>query len=708
MATIENTGTEANNSWNRFLEALMRFPSNRMADEPLAKTIADGLEIFRLFPEAQTVSIFWLDQESFEFRFGASRPETNKIRMEEHFTRLVESGAIAGALESVRNGEPGSYQTLEEPQGIFLIFPLVIPTGILGLVLVESGRWSTVIPSQEARFAELGIQQVASILYIKILSQRLTNQKGVLDQEVALRTQDLEKSRRELTSILDSINAGVVIVDTKNHRILDVNQTAMEIIGLSKEEIIGSFCHQYMCVLEKGRCPVIDFSQSIQNAEQVLVKGNRQTVPIIKKVSPIYWEDQKCLVESFIDIAELKFLEEQFHQSLKLEAIARMAGGVAHDFNNLLMAIMGYSDLILMNPLAGETGVVRQVREIKKAAQKAADLTQQLQVLNRKQVAEPKVLDLNAIIIDLGKILGRLMGEEVELVTVLDPTLTNINGDRGQMEQVIVNLAINARDAMFAGGKLVIETTNSTIGQTTPRHYPVMPEGNYALLAVSDNGKGMDAETKSHVFEPFFTTKEWGKGTGMGLSTVYGIVRQSGGYIWVYSEVGKGTTFKIYFPQAEGSTPFASAGAGSGKVLPGSETILLVEDEELLRNPIREILERQGYSVLEAIHGEEALIVAREYPGPINLLLSDIVMPGMNGRDLAVHLSRTRPGLKVLFMSGYTHNAIVHHGVLEEGLAFLEKPFTPEALAVKIRQVLRSLPPLMGDSPSGSSPRISN
>ena len=531
---------------------------------------------------------------------------------------------------------------------------------------------------------------------------------GVLDQKVALRTQDLEKNRRELTSLLDSINVGVVIVDTKNYRILEANQTALEIIGLSKEEIIGSFCNQYLCVLEKGRCPVIDFSQSIQNAEQVLVRGNRQTVPIIRKVSPIFWGGRKCLVESFIDVTELKFLEEQFHQSLKLEAIARMAGGVAHGFNNLLMAIMGYSDLILMNPPAGETGVVRQVREIKKAAQKAADLTQQLLALNRKQVAEPKVLDLNAIIIDLGKILGRLMGEEVDLVTVLDPTLTNVNGDRGQMEQVIVNLAINARDAMSTGGKLIIETTNVAIGPTTPRHYPIMPVGNYALLAVSDNGRGMDAETKSHVFEPFFTTKEWGKGTGMGLSTVYGIVRQSGGYIWVYSEVGKGTTIKIYFPQAEGSPPLASAGISSGKVLPGSETILLVEDEELLRTPIREILERQGYSVLEAGNGEEALVVARQYPGPIDLLLSDIVMPGMNGRDLAGHLSRTRPDLKVLFMSGYTHNAIVHHGVLEEGLAFLEKPFTPEALAVKIRQVLRSLPPLMGDSPSSSSSRISN
>ena len=708
MATIETTGTDSNNTWNRFMEALMRFPSTRMTDEPLAKTIADGLEIFRLFPQAQTVSIFWLDQESFEFRYGASRPEANKVRMEEQFARLVEAGAIAAALESVRGGEPGSYQALEEGRRVFLIYPLVVPTGILGMVLVELSCRSDTIPPQEARFSGLGVQQLAHLLYNKILFQKMNNQKGVMDQKVALRTQDLEKNRRELRSILDSINAGVVIVDTKNYRILEVNQTAMEIIGLSKEEIIGSFCHQYMCVLEKGRCPVIDFSQPIQNAEQVLIKGNRQTVPIIKKVSPIFWGGRKCLMESFIDITELKFLEEQFHQSLKLEAIARMAGGVAHDFNNLLMAIMGYSDLILMNPPTGETGVVRQVREIKKAAQRAADLTQQLLALNRKQVAEPKVLDLNTIIIDLEKILSRLMKEEVELVTVLDPTLANICGDRGQMEQVIVNLAINARDAMPEGGKLIIETTNVAIGQTSPRRYPVMPVGNYALLAVSDNGKGMDPETKSHVFEPFFTTKDWGKGPGMGLSTVYGIVRQSGGFIWVYSEVGKGTTFKIYFPHAEGAAPLADAGLGFGKALPGSETILLAEDEELLRTPIREILERQGYSVLEASNGEEALAVARQYPGPIHLLLSDIVMPEMNGRELAGQLSRIRPEIKVLFMSGYTQNAIVHHGVLEEGLAFLEKPFTPEALAVKIRQVLRSLPPLMGVSPSGPSSRISN
>jgi nitrogen-specific signal transduction histidine kinase/CheY-like chemotaxis protein len=421
--------------------------------------------------------------------------------------------------------------------------------------------------------------------------------------------------------------------------------------------------------------------------------ANGTKVPILKRVSSIYWDGRKCLVESFIDITELKFLETQFHQTQKLEAIGRLAGGVAHDFNNLLMAIMGYSDLILMNLPQTEATASNQVREIKRAAQRAADLTQQLLELSRKQVLEPKILDLNAIIIDFEKILWRLLGEDVELVTVLDPTLGNIQGDRAHLEQIIVNLAVQAREAMTpAGGKLVIETSGVAIGQTTPRRYPLMPTGSYALLAISDNGRGMDPETRSKVFEPFFTSKERPHRPGLGLSTVYSIVRQSGGYIWVYSEVNQGTTFKIYFPLVEGSSLPRGGGFGPGKVLPGSETILLVEDEELLRKPIREIMEMNGYHVLEAGNAEEALKLVERYHDPIDLLLTDVVMPGLNGRELAEQLLRLRPDLRVLFMSGYTNNMVVHHGILEEGLAFLEKPFTPESLAVKIRQVLRGIP----------------
>jgi PAS domain S-box-containing protein len=687
-----------------FTNALLHYLTSREAGEPLAKTIADGLEAFQSLGPTRAVSLFWLDPETFAFRYGASRPGLEPEKAEEQFQRLVELGAVAAAIRSVGEGPQGYFQPGREGAAPFLILPLVIASGLLGLLLLEQDLRPEEAPPEVRPWAALGVHQFARLLQNRLLAKDLEQQKGILNQKVAARTLALEKDRRELRAILDSINAAVVIVDAANYRILECNKTALQIIGLEKAEVLGSFCHRFMCVLEKGRCPVIDCGQTLENTEQELVKANGTKVPILKKVSSIYWDGRKCLVESFIDITELKFLETQFHQTQKLEAIGRLAGGVAHDFNNLLMAIMGYSDLILMNLPPTETSTSNQVREIKKAAQRAADLTQQLLELGRKQVLESKILDLNAIVIDFEKILWRLLGEEVELVTVLDPTLGNIKGDRAHLEQIIVNLAINAREAMApAGGRLVIETRGLAIGQTTPRRYPIMAPGSYALLAISDNGRGMDPETRAKVFEPFFTFQGRPSRPGLGLSTVYNIVRQSGGYIWVYSEVSQGTTFKIYFPLVEGSSLPQGDGYGPGKVLPGSETILLVEDEELLRKPIREIMEMNGYHVLEAGDAEEALKLVEDYGEAIDLLLTDVVMPGLNGRELAEQLLALRPNLRVLFMSGYTNNMVVHQGILEEGLAFLEKPFTPEALAVKIRQVLRGVPLRRGLDP-GQTP----
>jgi two-component system, cell cycle sensor histidine kinase and response regulator CckA len=382
----------------------------------------------------------------------------------------------------------------------------------------------------------------------------------------------------------------------------------------------------------------------------------------------------------------LRRSEEQLRHAQKMEAVGRLAGGVAHDFNNVLTAIFGYADLIAEDfPL--DSPVRRDLEEIRKAAQRASALTRQLLAFSRQQVLEPVVLSVNDLVEDIDKMLQRLVGEDVELRVKLPPDVGNVRTDPGQLQQVIMNLVVNARDAMPTGGKLLIETANADLTeQYAEAHQPVSP-GRYVLLAVSDTGSGMTAEVKSRMFEPFFTTKEKGRGTGLGLSTVYGIVKQSGGYVWVYSELGRGTTFKIYLPRVDAPVARIAAPRETG-TLAGTETILLAEDDAMLRPLARGLLERLGYTVLDAENAERALGAARAHAGPIHLLVADVVMPGGSGRELARRLAESRPDTKVLYVSGYTDDAIVHHGMLEPGLAFLQKPFTPDALARKVRAVL--------------------
>jgi PAS domain S-box-containing protein len=396
------------------------------------------------------------------------------------------------------------------------------------------------------------------------------------------------------------------------------------------------------------------------------------------------------------DVTERKHLEDQFRQSQKMEAVGRLSGGVAHDFNNLLGVIIGYGEIV-QEGTAGESPLRTCIDEILKAAHRAAGLTRQLLAFSRQQVMDPRVLDVNVVVKDMEKMLKRLISEDVRLKTELDSSAMRIKADQGQIEQVVMNLAVNARDAMPSGGDLKVTTSNFHMDDEFVRRYPYpVLVGDYVLLTFADNGIGMDATTRARVFEPFFTTKEKGKGTGLGLSMVYGVVKQSGGYIDVISEPGAGATFKIYLPKVEVAVDPPKQQAELPPSLLGIETLLLVEDEVSLRKLSRHLLELCGYAVLEAENGAEALKVSQEHKGMIHLLLTDVVMPGMSGRALADQLMKQRPETHVIYMSGYTGQTVGEHGVLAEGSFFLPKPFTREALARKIREVLDGSPVLSG------------
>ncbi len=407
--------------------------------------------------------------------------------------------------------------------------------------------------------------------------------------------------------------------------------------------------------------------------------------------------------ETFVrDLTEQRRLQQELVQSQKMEAVGRLAGGIAHDFNNLLTVITSYSDLLLED-LAPSDPKRQDVEQVRHAADGAAALTRQLLAFSRQQVLAPRVVNLSHVVQGVEKMLRRVIGEDVDLVTSLDPDVGAVKADVGQLEQVLMNLAVNARDAMPTGGKLMLETANVEHDVAYAREQEASPVRRFVMLAVSDTGIGMDEATKARIFEPFFTTKEPGKGTGLGLATVYGIVHQSGGFIWVYSEVGRGTTFKIYLPEVD--APVSSTGAAAATELPrGTETVLVAEDSEAVRAVTRQVLERQGYTVLEAPHGNAALALAAAHDGPIHLLLTDVVMPGLSGRQLADELMKRRPATRVLYTSGYTDDAVVRHGVLEAGIAYLQKPFTSASLARKVRETLDARPKAGGGPTASAGP----
>ena len=522
----------------------------------------------------------------------------------------------------------------------------------------------------------------------KRVEQRTHELEAEIDQRQAAE-EALKGSERRYRSLFDENLSGSFLC-APDGVLLACNPAFARIFGFRTpaDALQHSFLSLFPSPAEAARqMELLREQRRLWNVELEMRRCDGKPVHVSGSLAASFEGQELREVRGYLfDTTEQRSLEEQLRQSQKMEGIGRLAGGIAHDFNNLLTAILGYSELMEAQ-LPDDEDLRSSLREIHQAGQRAAGLTRQLLAFSRRQVLQPKVLDLNVVVSEVEKMLRRLIGEDVELVTRLDPALGNVKADPGQLEQVLVNLAVNARDAMPEGGTLTIETANIVLDAGFAGSHPGARSGEYAVLTVADTGIGMSLEVRSHAFEPFFTTKERGKGTGLGLATAYGIVKQSDGYITVDSESGRGATFRIYFPRVAATT---DSGRRQRPALSprGTETILLVEDESGVRRLARTILEAQGYIVLEAASGDDALEIVRSHAAEIHLVVTDVVMPGMSGRVLWDRLRTILHDPRVLFMSGYTDDAIARHGVLEAEIAFLQKPFTPLSLAQKVREVL--------------------
>jgi PAS domain S-box-containing protein len=502
------------------------------------------------------------------------------------------------------------------------------------------------------------------------------------------------KTEKLLVALLESASQAILSIDRRG-RIVLANPRAGEMFGYAVPELIGARIEVLLpeskrAVHSRQRDDYFQRPRARPMGTGLVLAGRRKSgaeFPVEVSLSSVETEEGIFGIAFVSDISVRKALEEQLMHAQKMEAVGRLAGGVAHDFNNMLTVIAGYNRMILdelstLDPLRG------YAEEILKAADRAAALTNQLLAFSRRQIMQPRVIEINAVVGQTESMLRRLIGEDIQLVMSLGADTGNIKADPNHIEHAIVNLAVNARDAMPLGGRITIETSNAEIDETYAKTHMGVTPGEFVMIAVSDTGHGMDSATRQNIFEPFFTTKQHGKGTGLGLATVYGTVKQSGGDIWVYSEPGQGTTFKLYFPRV--AEP-VSAGLVEDPVQTyhgSSETVMLVEDETQVRDLEARVLRQLGYTVLAAANGDQAIDASRAHPGRISLLVTDVVMPNMSGKQVADALVSSRPGLRVLYLSGYTENTVVNHGVLDSNVDFLSKPFTTEALARKIREIL--------------------
>ena len=556
-------------------------------------------------------------------------------------------------------------------------YPVVGPA-LMATALVIFATRSVVIQSRHAR--------TEAALKIDV-EQRIKAEQGLRISETKYR------------ELFEHSPYGIYLSSSEG-RLLEANSALVTMLGYgSREELLSEDLNKvYECAEDRqearrrcerpGGVDVVQVNFRRKNGDRIVVQLNGRCIRDADGATVGF----EVIVE---DITERQKLERQFLQAQKMDAVGRLAGGVAHDFNNVLGVILGYTEL-LKPTFPAEDARSKQLREIEKAGKRAASLTRQLLAFSRQQVIQPVVLNLNSVVMEMERMLRRLIGEDIDLTIALEPALGSVRADRGQVEQVLMNLAVNSRDAMPKGGSLVISTNNAELDEAYTSQHSFAKPGKYISLSVSDNGCGIPKELQSHIFEPFFTTKQPGQGTGLGLSTVYGIIKQSQGHVSLYSEPGTGTTFKIYLPLVEERAEPGTAAENVTSLSRGTETVLLVEDQPDLLELTQTCLTRQGYRVFSARNGEAALELAGKHPGEVNLLLTDLVMPGMSGRDLAQMLLRTQAGMKVLYMSGYTRDLITKHGVLDADVFLLEKPFTIDSLCRRVRQVLDPMPKHQG------------
>ena len=632
-----------------------------------------------LYAENCFVALHNPNEDTFSFPFFVDQfdvaPPPQKVgRSCTAFVFRTGRGMLIPQTEFDRLAQAGQVELVGSPSPAWLGVPLKTPTETIGVLVVQHYQNESAYDMRDLEF----LDSVGGHIALAIERRR---------SEDALR-----KSESVFRLLFSHNPLPTWVMDDETLQFLQVNEAAVRQYGYAPDEFqkmsLPDIRTEEQCNSSGAHLRENHGSQRFQGIQKHRRKDGK--VFEVEMIShPLDYAGRGVRLVVAQDISERHLLEQQLRQAQKMEAVGRLAGGVAHDFNNLLMVIKGHTEL-LMNapPLSDNTS--RKIAQIDRAADRAAALTKQLLAFSRMQVLQPRVMNLNGVVEDMGKLLPRLIGEDVELAIRTAPDLGAIRVDASQMEQMIMNLAVNARDAMPKGGRLILETSNADLDHGYNLTHPIVKPGRYVLLAVSDTGTGMDADTQAHIFEPFFTTKEPGKGTGLGLATVYGVVKQSGGFIWVYSKVGKGTSFKIYFPSVDQPEDKRSVPLPFAEAPRGTETILLAEDEQDVREVAREFLESGGYTVIEAQNGAEALRLATEHKSSIDLLVTDMVMPGMTGRELAQRLQHQHSGLGVIYMSGYTEHAAAETVQTEANMRLLTKPFSRGSILRAVQEALHA------------------